>query len=438
MHRTTAEDGGLVALIHCDLSSIIRARSVPAAELEKQSGTSAGWVPSAQTRPPFGPSVPSNPFGPIGDVRLRPDPGTRAIVAADDRSSRLDLVICNVVQIDGRPWECCPRTFLSDALVELERELGARLVASFEHEFQLLMETPAPLPLSLDAQRSIDPFPALAMAALNEAGVEPERFIPESGPYQYEIPLAASEGPTSADRSVMLRAVVREVARRQGVQVTFTPLLDPTQPGNGVHIHLSLLDGQGRHLMYDAERPDCLSELGGRFAAGILAHASALSALTAASPVSGARMRPGRRSGGVVCLGQRNREALLRLPPLVTVEGAPPAGQLRLEYRGADATANPYLALGAIVRAGVSGVRQRLPVPPILHRDPALLGEPGAAATLPQTLEESLRALSGDTEVIHWMPSLLYDAYIAIKQAEINASDGNSLNDTCRQYAQIY
>lgn len=412
---------------------------MPIVEFEKQPGASVGWVPSAQTRPPFGPSVQPNPFGPIGDVRLRPDPNTRATVAADDTSSPLDLVICDVVQIDGQPWECCPRTFLRDALEQLERELGALLLASFEHEFQLLIDAPTSPPLSLDAQRSIDPFPTLAMAALSEAGVEPERFVPESAPHQYEIPLVASEGPTSADRSVTLRAVVREVARRQGMRATFTPLLDPAQPGNGVHIHLSLLDQHGAHLMYDAERPGCLSELGGSFAAGILAHAGALSALTAPSPVSGARLRPGRRSAGSVCLGQRNREALLRLPPLLTLDGIPPAGQLRLEYRGADAAANPYLALGALVRAGVWGVRRQLPAPPILNRDPALMGdETCGVGTLPETLEESLRALSADTEAIRWMPPLLYDVYTAIKCAEIDASDGEPLDDVCRRYADIY
>jgi len=409
---------------------------VPTAEFEKQPGRSVGWVPSAQTRPPFGPSVKPSP---IGDVRLRPDPDTRATVAADDTSSPLDLVICDVVQIDGRPWECCPRTFLRDALDELQRELGARLLASFEHEFQLLIDAPAPPPLSLEAQRSIDPFPTLTMAALTEAGVEPERFVPESAPYQYEIPLAASEGPTSADRSVTLRTVVREVARRQGIRATFTPLLDTAQPGNGVHIHLSLLDEHGTHLMYDAERPCCLSELGGRFAAGILAHASALSALTAPSPVSGARLRAGRRSGGVVCLGQRNREALLRLPPLVTVEGLASAGQLRLEYRGADAAANPYLALGALIRAGVSGVCRQLPVPPIIHRDPALAGdESWKVGALPETLEESLHALGEDTEATRWMTPMLYDVYTAIKRAEIDTSEGESLDDICRRYSNIY
>ena len=152
------------------------------------------------------------------------------------------------------------------------------------------------------------------MGALTEAGAEPERFFAEYAPHQFEIPVRAAEGLASADRSVVVREVVREVARGLGQRASFTPLLDPNEAGNGVHIHLNLLDAGGRSLFYDATRPACLSELGGHFAAGVLRHARALNALTAASPVSAARLQPHRWSAGAVCLAQRNREALLRNP----------------------------------------------------------------------------------------------------------------------------
>ena len=143
--------------------------------------------------------------------------------------------------------------------------------------------------------------------------------MPEFGSHQFEIPVAAAEGIAAADRAVVLREVVREVARREGHARSFAPLLDPAGPGNGVHIHLSLLDGDGRPVLYDAERPASLSELGGRFAAGVLLHARALSALSAPSPASAARLRPHHWSAGAVCLARQNREALLRIPPLVSL-----------------------------------------------------------------------------------------------------------------------
>jgi glutamine synthetase len=368
-------------------------------------------------------------------------------------------MLCDIVETDGTPWECCPRRFLRDALAELEHELGARVVASFEHEFQLLgaerrtaefpgeptgafsLESPA-APFSLEAQRRAEPFAAEAMGALLEAGVQPERIFAEFAPHQFEIPVEAAEGVAAADRSVVFKEVVREVARRRGLRATFTPLLHPDEPGNGVHIHLNLIDADGAPLLYDAARPGCLSELGGRFAAGILRHAGALTALCASSPVSAARLTPHRWSAGAVCVGERNREVLLRIPPLVALAAADPSAQLRLEYRGADAAANPHLALGAIVRAGLDGVRAGLAPPPILDRDPADLDAADAGrfgvGALPASLENALGALAEDDVVRGWLDATLYEAYAGVKQSELDAVADLDLGEVCKRYATIY
>ena len=167
-----------------------------------------------------------------------------------------------------------------------------------------------------------------------------------------------------------------------------------------MHIHISLRDEGGRPLLHDPSGPAALSELGGSFAAGVLAHAGALTALCAPSPVSAERLRPHHWSAGAACLAQGNREALLRIPPIVSLAGEQEAAQMRLEYRGADAAANPYLALGAIVRAGLEGIRAGLPCPPILDRDPAsLAGEEAerfGVGALPATPAEALAALEAD------------------------------------------
>jgi glutamine synthetase len=316
------------------------------------------------------------------------------------------------------------------------------VLASFEHEFQLLIDAPPAPPFSLEAQRRAEPFAGRVMGALLEAGVQPERFLPEYAAHQFEIPVAAAEGLAGADRSVALKEVVREVARRHELRASFAPLLDPAGPGNGAHIHLNLLDAAGGPVLYDPARPARLSDLGGSFAAGILRHAEALSALTAPSPASAARLVPHRWSAGAVCLAQRNREALLRIPPLVELAGQDPALQLRLEYRGADATANPYLALGAILRAGLDGVRSELSPPPILDRDPAHLDDADATryrvGGLPASLGDSLQALAGDHTVRAWMTPLLYDAYVGVKRSELQAVADLDLGEVCRRYAAIY
>jgi glutamine synthetase len=442
-------DGGLTALVCCDLGAIVRGRSLPAAAVESQLSTGVGWVPANHALTPIGTIAEPNPFGSIGDLRLLPDASTRVRVERDEsraQGSELELILCDIVETDGGAWECCPRQFLREALAELEELLGARVLASFEHEFQLfggaLDERVAALPFSLEAQRRVQPFATDVIDALTEADVEPERFFPEYAPQQFEIPVAPAVGIASADRAVVLREVVREIARRHELRASFVPLLDPAHAGNGVHIHLSLLDREGQPLLYDAKRPAQLSVIGERFAAGILRHAGALSALCAASPVSAARLQPHRWSAGARCLAERNREALLRIPPLLSFAGAEPAGQLRVEYRGADASANPYLALGAIVRAGVAGVRAELAAPPILDRDPAQLdpreAERFGVGAMPASLGDSLQALVEDELARSWMTPLLYDAYVAVKRAELEAASEEDLEQTCERYARIY
>ncbi len=438
--------GGLVALVCCDLGAIVRGRSLPSSELAALGDSDVGWVPANHALTPIGTLAESNPFGSTGDLRLRADPDTRVRVEAPAYApagaGALEFVICDIVETDGRTWECCPRSFLREGLAELLEELGLRLIASFEHEFQLLSDAPAALPFSLEAQRRVEPFPSEVMGALQEAGVAPERFMAEYAAHQFEIPVAPAEGLVAADRAVTLREVVRDVARRGGARASFAPLLDPAQAGNGVHIHLSLIDADGRPVLYDPSRPACLSELGGRFAAGVLMHAGALSALCAPSPVSAERLQPHRWSAGAVCLAQQSREALLRIPPLVPPDGEQAAGQLRLEYRGADAAANPYLALGSIVRAGLDGVRRALAPAEILDRDPALLD--GAEADrfgvggLPASLTDALHALARDDTARGWMTPLMYDAYLAVKRAEIEAAADLDLEELCRRYAGIY
>jgi glutamine synthetase len=449
----------LVALVCCDLGAIVRGRSLLASQLDAHLRTGIGWVPANHALTPLGPIAEPNPYGSTGDLRLLPDPHTRARVEgraganaggalAGDRAttsadrSALELLLCDIVELDGSPWECCPRHFLRTALEELERDFHLRVSASFEHEFQLLCDGPPELPFSLRAQRAAEPFATHVMHALVNAGTQPERFFAEFADHQFEIPVAPADGLAGADRAVVLREVVREIARRQGLRASFVPLLDAAAAGNGVHIHFNLLDVNANPVLYDPRRPACLSELGGRFAAGILRHARALTALTAPSPVSGARLQPHRWSAGAACLGQRNREALLRIPPLVTLGGGDPARQLHLEYRGADAAANPHLALGAILRAGIAGLRAQLDAPPILERDPAALdaaeAERYGVGALPGSLDDALRALEQDDVVRGWMSPLLYDGYVSLKRAELAAVAHLDLADTCRRYAAAY
>jgi glutamine synthetase len=432
----------LVTLVTCDLGAIVRGRSILSSEIEEHLGVGVGWVPANLALTPLGELAEPNPFGSTGDLRLLPDPSTHVRVGAEQAQGALELMLCDITELDGSPWACCTRTFLRDALRSLEAETGATLRASFEHEFQLCTEEPPALAFSLEAQRRAEPFAGALMAALVEAGAEPERFFPEYAPHQFEVPVAPADGLQAADRAVLLREIVREVARRCGRRATFAPLLDPDHAGNGVHIHLSLLDGGGEPLFYEEGRPGLLSKLGGSFAAGVLAHARALSAICAPSPVSGERLRPHHWSAGAACLAAGNREALLRVPGVASLGRAGPAEQLRLEYRGADATANPHLALGAIVHAGLQGIREGRTAPPLLDCDPVELNEEQAqrfgVGALPASLAEALDALADDSVACGWFPPLLLDAYTSLKRSELAGTAELSLQESCRRYGDIY
>ncbi len=197
------------------------------------------------------------------------------------------------------------------------------------------------------------------MGALVEAGVEPERFFAEYAPHQFEIPVAASRGPRErrprgraaggrardrppAGHARELRAAARPRSRRATACTSTSACSTAT----------------ATPLLYDAARPACLSELGGRFAAGILRHARALSALTAPSPVSGARLQPHRWSAGAVCLAAAQPRGAAAHPARGRARRTPtPPASCTSSTAAPTPAANPYLALGAILRAGLEGVR---------------------------------------------------------------------------------
>ncbi len=433
----------LAAFLHCDVSGLNRGRSVPASELESRLEAGVGWVPADQALTPFGPIAEPNPWGSAGDLRLLPDRATESRVDLWEDVSPMHFFLCDAANTDGSVWDSCPRTLLKDALSRLERETGSRLVASFEQEFLLRNPALEPGPgFSFEAQRLVEPFGPLAMAALGQAGLEPEMFLPEYGPGQFEIPCAPAEGVAAADRAAAVREVVREVARTLGHRASFAPMTDPGGVGNGVHIHISLVDPEGRPIFYDPERPGRLSATAARFAAGILEHLPALCALTAPSVVSYLRLGPHHWSAGFGSISERDREATIRIPPLVELGKSDPARQFNLEFRAADAAACPHLALAGLVLAGLRGIREGLPEPHLVQGDPSELDEEErrriGVSPLPNSLEEALRALESDAVVRSWFSKDLLDCYLSVKRTEISLLEGAEPKEACERYLHVY
>jgi glutamine synthetase len=179
------------------------------------------------------------------------------------------------------------------------------------------------------------------------------------------------------------------------MRATFTPKPAPKAVGNGAHIHFSLVESNGhRNVTHDPAGPLGLSESAARFCAGILAHLDALVALTSPTPVSYHRLRPHAWSCGYRTIGVQNREAALRVTPSASIEAERRSRGFNVEYRPADACASPYLTLGALVFAGLDGIRRKLDLPEAIACDPADLSpeelESRGITVLPASLEAAL------------------------------------------------
>ncbi len=433
----------LVTFVTTDFLGITRGRSVARGDWETGQSTSCGWCPANTTITPFDLIADGSPFGSRGDLRLIPDRRARFRTHPMGAATPLDIVMSDVVELDGSPWSCCPRAFLKRALADLERETGLSVIGSFELEFSALDTSwPHAPAFSLAAARRADPFGPAVIAALTAAGIEPEVFIPEYGRNQFEITSVPAAALVAADRAVAIREIIKEVAQLQGFRASFAPKTAVQGVGNGVHIHWSLQDRAGAPATFDAREPGRVSKVAGAFTAGIVRHLPALVALTCPSPISYLRLKPHNWSSSYTWLGERDRESTIRICPTFEAGGKDPSKQFNLEYRAADGCASPHLALGAIVRAGLEGIRGHLLTPPIVDGDPTLMSGSELSRLglrrLPTTLEEALQAFEADATVSGWFDPVFRQAFTAVKRMELKLVEGMDGDTQCARYAEVY
>lgn len=433
----------LINFVTTDLTAITRGRAVPLDALESQAASGCGWVPANSALTPQDIIADPNPWGSHGDLRLVPDLDSRMHIPRFSESEPdLHFVHGDLRTLDGAPWAACPRTLLADELARYADTLGWRVCSAFEHEFTLSgLDGDVPA-FSLQAQRAAGAFLSHLADALATSGNEPETLLPEYGRYQYEVTCRPTQGLASADRAVNLREIVRDVARQCGLQPSFTPQPRVGSVSNGVHLHLSFTDHEGRPVLPDSGDTDGLSPLGRHWAAGVLHYMPALCALTAPSPISYLRLQPHQWSSAYTCLGVRNREAALRICPTTALSTTPQAKQFNLEYRALDATANPYLALAAILIAGRLGIEQGLPLSACADQDPDAMDAEQRDAlgirALPGSLTEALGELDRAEALGAQLPEALLATYRAVKCQELSNVAGLGNDALCDHYARIY
>jgi glutamine synthetase len=417
----------LVFVAICDISGLARGKGFPARELPARLTKGVGWTGSNLMMSPFGP-IWDTPFGTAGDFMIVPDPLVEVRVDFDDGSAIEHFFLGDICNTDGSAWECCPRDFLRRAVKQLEEASGLRLVAAFEQEFFYtgIPDRPGDA-YALGAFRRQGTFGESFIAALRAAGVVPDTFLAEYGPRQFEVTVMPQPALTAADHAVITREMARATAHRLGHRVIFSPKPAPELVGNGVHIHMSLVEAAGAPVTQAAGEPMELSQPARHFIAGILHHMPAICAITAPSPVSYLRIVPNTWAPTMIDLVRQDRGACLRICP--TFAAATPeetARQFHVEFRPTDAAASPYLALGAVIFAGADGLRREMPLPS------------GTPPALPRSLPEALDKLAASKTVAAWFGPTHFDAYMRFKRVEAEKVAGLSPAELCARYAEVY
>jgi glutamine synthetase len=436
----------LTTLVTTDLIGITRGRSVPTSDLENYYQIGCGWVPANSALTPQNIIADSNPWGSHGDLRLFPDKNSRVRInnGPNREATPFDYVHCDIIETNGNKWDCCPRTLLKKEIEYYKTNLGINIDVAFEHEFTLIGKKDCLVQpsFSLQAQRQQNEFASWLMSFLQMANVQPEMFLPEYGQNQYEITCHPSDPLTAADRAVNIREITREIARQMDLNVTFSPLPSMNSISNGVHLHISMKDLDGKALFYDEERPYNLSLIGEYWSAGVLHHLGSLCALTAPTSVSYLRLKPHHWSSAYACLGYRNREAALRICPTINFGKKSVNEQYNLEYRPMDGTSSPHLSLVSILFAGRFGIENKLKLNSIVHNDPHQLSETERLTEnifpLPENLNNALQNLTNNKQFLEYFPESLIETYVSVKEKELSLTNHLDNEQLCQHYARIY
>ena len=407
-----------VRILWCDNANIIRGKAVHLDLLPEYFNHGVGISAGQQGIPVmYDAVIPETGLSPVGEVRLVPDWSTLNLLPYSPGHAR---VMGNMVRA-GEPWTMCPRNFLVRSIAAA-KDSGLAVKAAFENEFYLLRPTNKGLEpadetvfastLAMDLHREVINEIADSLIA---QGIPVEQYYPESGPGQQEISMRYTDALAAADRQIAFRETVKAIAYKHNLAASFLPKIFPDAAGSGCHIHFSLWQN-GQNLLPDEQGVCGLSPIARQFIAGILHHLPSLMALTTPSVNSYRRLLPHCWSGAYRCWGLDNREAAVRIPSNPT--GCP----THIELKTVDASANPYLALGAAIAAGLDGVNRSLEAPNPVTVDPGNLSDEELSSQgierLPSNLGSAIARLQENNLLLQALNSELSQAFLAVRQAE--------------------
>ncbi len=454
-----ADGLSLVRFLYADHGGIIRGKAAALPMLAERLNTGIGHTGAMMAMSMLDTLQPVEGMGPVGEVRIVPDPGTFVVLPYAPGAGAMNA---DLIRLDGKPWEACARTFLKQAIAELAAA-GYAMSAAFEPEFTLGRREPGladgpdrlvPIDDSLCYSATgfhlAHDYAIDLVRALQAQGLQVEHYYPELGPGQQEVSIRHAPALRAADNHVIYRETVRGIALRHGLWASLAPKPIPGQAGNGAHLHASLWDLAGSHaahpgqpgtrnLFHAAGDRYGLSQTAYHFIGGLLAHLPALTALTCGSVNSYRRLTPQTWASAYTVYGMDNREAAIRIcsPMRGNTEAT-----VNLELKPSDSSANPYLALGAYIHAGLDGIRGKLDPGEAVNVDPATMTEAerlrAGAHRLPESLGAALDALEADELLMEALGPLRRRAYLAVKRAEAEAFAARGVDYECfHHFAKI-
>ncbi|MCX4910768.1 glutamine synthetase [Streptomyces sp. NBC_00878] len=409
------------AVLHfIDNAGIARVKYVPASRLESLSSGGVGLSPI------FGVLTTDDTFSAVpgldpcqGDLRLRPDLAHERVLPGSPTWAWTPV---DQYTQQGDPWPGCQRHFLRRMVARAETQ-GLTFLSAFELEWtagrsegqdwQPIHDGPSHGGVLTPVLK--DHFAAL-FSDFATAGISVDHGHAEYGAGQLEVALGPTDPLVAADVFGLARQIIHQRSHADGWQASFAPLVTGAV-GNGAHAHLSLWR-EGTSLFAPMGNGAAMHHDGESFLAGILAELPALTAIGSPLRISYERVKPGLWSGAWACWGLENREAALRLEG---AQGPNAHKSSNVEWKAVDGAANPYLALGAMIAAGLHGMEHELRLPPPLQGDPSLTGpsegEP-VAKLIPQSIEESTDALGASAPLREALGDLLIDSVIATRRQE--------------------
>jgi glutamine synthetase len=343
---------------------------------------------------------------------------------------------------DGESYPYDQRSRL-EAQVKRAAAAGLSVRAGFELEFFVSRagdepaaahQGPAYGPFAL---LQVDEFAAAVLRDLAANGVPVGQFHAEYGLSQLEVSLGPADAVTAADRQLLARQTIHAAARAHGLRVSFAPVVTLDGVGNGLHLHVSVSRGGDNLLAGQGDgRP---GGDGARFLGGLLRDLPAIAAVSAPSVPSLLRRRPGYFAGAYQFWGVENREAPLRYVPSSPFIGTDRAN---VELKASDASGNPYLALAAVLAAGLAGIDDNAELPPPIQEDPGTWTDEQRAerglVPLPVTPEAQERALLASNRVGDALGGPLLGAFTAVRRADAAWAADRSPEETIAAHRWRY